>query len=802
MAPRWRKMLRDFLGDRGRAALMLTAVSVGVFGVATIFSTYSILTHEVVRNYMATNPASATLDVGEVTAAVLDTARNFPGIAEAEARSVNVSRVRVGDDWLRLIVFVIDDFEKMRLNTFRRISGAWPPPPGTMLIEHTALQVLGKGEGGSVLVKTPNGEPKEVGISGLVHDATLAPAWQERAGYGYVTRETFAALGEPAALDELRIQLTGNPSSAGLVETAAQALAQKLLEQGHKVHQIRVPPPRTHPHQTQMTTVLFLFLVFAVLALILSTILIATVVAAMLTRQVREIGMMKAVGARSGQIAWMYLSMLLGLGVVSVGIGLPAGVATSRPFADMVANLLNLEIAGYAVSPWVYVVIVAAGVLAPVLVALPIVYRGSRLTVREAISDFGVDAEKSFGDSPFDVSLGALRGIGLPYVMALRNMFRRRGRLILALSLLAAGGGMFITALNVGEGWKAFTGRIFSERFYDVQFNFNRPVPAEKLDGIFATLPSIRQVEHLGFSPAAVARQGRIDVARTYPDKAHGSMSLFGIEPGSAMIRFPLLSGRWLRDGDGDVVVLNQSSYAKAGKPKVGDDVLLSLDGRHKSWRLVGVVEEVGAPGAAYTPRAAYDAAAGTSGLTQMVRISTTATAPEAREKVIRRIDQALLDAGVSVRFGIPLALLHTAMGDHVIVLINMLIAAAVLLAVIGILGLTSTTSMNVIERTRELGIMRATGATPGLVLKVIVTEGVSIGLVSWVLAVLLSLPLSYVIGAIVGNMSFRTPLALTVSPLAVGVWLFLVVVMAALATTVPARRASKLAVREALAYE
>ncbi len=107
---------------------------------------------------------------------------------------------------------------------------------------------------------------------------------------------------------------------------------------------------------------------------------------------------------------------------------------------------------------------------------------------------------------------------------------------------------------------------------------------------------------------------------------------------------------------------------------------------------------------------------------------------------------------------------------------------------------------MNVIERTREFGIMRATGATPAVILKVIVSEGVSIGLASWVLAILLSLPLSYTIGSIVGRMAFKVPLALLMSPFAVGFWVVLVTVMAALATMIPARRASRLAVHEALA--
>jgi putative ABC transport system permease protein len=120
---------------------------------------------------------------------------------------------------------------------------------------------------------------------------------------------------------------------------------------------------------------------------------------------------------------------------------------------------------------------------------------------------------------------------------------------------------------------------------------------------------------------------------------------------------------------------------------------------------------------------------------------------------------------------------------------------------VIGILGLVSTLSMNVIERTRELGIMRAMGATPGTIMRIIVSEGVFAGALSWVFAVLISAPLSLLVGRVVGMLSFKVPLALTMSTFAMMLWLTLVVVGSGLAGAFPAYRASRLTVREALAY-
>ena len=112
-----------------------------------------------------------------------------------------------------------------------------------------------------------------------------------------------------------------------------------------------------------------------------------------------------------------------------------------------------------------------------------------------------------------------------------------------------------------------------------------------------------------------------------------------------------------------------------------------------------------------------------------------------------------------------------------------------------------STMSMNVLERTRELGIIKVSGAIPSVISKIIVNEGVFIAIMSWVLAIVLSLPLSLALGSFLGEMSFKTALGLHISWFAVFLWLVLVIVMAAVASFLPARRASKMAVHEAISY-
>jgi putative ABC transport system permease protein len=120
---------------------------------------------------------------------------------------------------------------------------------------------------------------------------------------------------------------------------------------------------------------------------------------------------------------------------------------------------------------------------------------------------------------------------------------------------------------------------------------------------------------------------------------------------------------------------------------------------------------------------------------------------------------------------------------------------------VIGCIGLASTMGSSVLERIRELGVMHAIGASPKAVRRIVVAEGVFIALASCLLALVPALGLTAALGALLGNTFMNAPLPFRFSVLAGVVWIALVVLGAWLATEAAATRASRLTVREALAY-
>ena len=126
----------------------------------------------------------------------------------------------------------------------------------------------------------------------------------------------------------------------------------------------------------------------------------------------------------------------------------------------------------------------------------------------------------------------------------------------------------------------------------------------------------------------------------------------------------------------------------------------------------------------------------------------------------------------------------------------------AVLIATVGGLGLTGTMSMNVLERTREIGVMRSIGAESGAIFQMVVTEGLLVGLMSWALCIPLSIPLTHLLDDKLGTMIMTLPLFYTLSTQGIFIWLVIVLILATIASMFPARNAVRLMVRDVLAYE
>jgi putative ABC transport system permease protein len=787
LSPRWSKLFRDTWLEKERVLLMFSALVMSLFAVATILGAWKILGREIRTNYLSTRPAMATLEMARgIDAGLIRHVKKLPSVVEAEAHEVVQARVKVGEDWLPLLVFASDSMESLRLSRYFPESGAWPAPTGTILLERTAAQVLQVGTGEALQVKMPSAPNQSVKVTGIVHDPGLSPAYQERVGYAYASVATLKALGEDPSLHELRVTFLMEGATTARVKVKAEALATTLTEAGFKVHQIRVPPFEYHPHQIQMETVLLMLVLFAMLALILSAVLVATTLSAWLSRQTRELAILKTVGARSGQIATIYMTFVAVLGLSATVVAWTLGSHAAILFAGNLADLLNFTLFDTSI-PWsAPLIVVLSGVGIPLLVAYLPIRSASHATVREAISDWGAK-----------VSSGGSLLAKLPQSM--RQLFRRPRRLALSLLLLGSSGGIFMTSLNVRDGWTATLDAIGKTRHYDVEVRFRDDQPDSILKDLEA-VSGVVKVESWGWSPASLARPGKIDLVQVWPDKGHGSLSLVGMPIGTKLVSFPLMEGRRLTEADTMGAVINHIAWIQSGKPGIGAQVLVGIDGRILSTTLVGVIEEVGSPAMVYvTPHtfATFDSSQGRS---RMIRVVTSAKTPKERTEILQNLERAMEAKDLPVQVAIPFSELKTAIGDHMKILVSALFALAGVMGLVGMLGLASVTGMGVLERTREFGVLKTLGATTKAIMRMVLSEALWTGWISWILGFALALPLTLVLDRIIGSLGFLAPLPLVIGWAGPVGWLLVVLVISVIAGWIPARRAARLTIREALA--
>jgi putative ABC transport system permease protein len=800
MKIRYLKVIRDLTSDYTKNLMLVIAIAMGVLGVGAILGGYSVITREMTDNYMGTVPASATIEIEEnLTKGLVDSVKAIAGIKEAERHATIGARMKVKGKWYPLLLFVIDDFNNMRTNKINSQSGVVDPSERTMLAERTALVMMQAKEGESVIIKTPHGEPKSIKLSGVVHDPGLAPAWQEQAGYGYISISTLKWLGESQGFDQLRILVSENEKSSDHIENQAGIVASWLDKNNYTVHEIQVPPPGRHPHQSQMNAVLTIFIVFSFLILILGSILVATSMATLMVKQVRQIGVMKTIGADSMQISSLYLFMMLILCVVALLIGIPLSRMAAAGLYGQIATLLNLEIVNRSIPVWVLILQIVAGILIPIIIAAFPVIRGSRISVRDAIDNYGVSKKSQSASALW---LSQLNVISETLKLSLRNVFRQRSRLIMTLGLLAAGGAMFMTAMNVSKAWENNLKRIYVQRLYDQEIRLNNTISADTLMEQIKKIEGVKNVEGWNYAATSITNDNAYEIAHVYPDKGHGSFTMQALPVPTQLLHPTLVEGQWLNGSETNQVVLNQLARITKSNIRIGDSISLSIDGKASSWKVVGFTEDVGSPATAYVALNDFAKYTDTEGKVKMIRIAYKDRAQASAMKKNKEIETLLEKENISVNASVPVWLLHNAIAAHMKVLVNSLLAMAILMAIVGTLGLMSTISMNVMERTREIGVMRAIGATPKKIKNLVVWEGLIIGALSILVAFILSVLLSSFMGRFIGNMAFKTPLSLTISIIALAIWIVIIIAGSYIATLYPARRANKITTREALAYE
>ncbi|CQR70798.1 ABC transporter permease YtrF precursor [Sporomusa ovata DSM 2662] len=804
LSPRWRKVLADLWGNKLRTLLVVLSISVGVFAVGMVYSSYLMFDRDLTLSWKSAAPASASLYADPFDEELVDSVRSLRGVKEAEGRRNVDLRVRTAaGEWRQMYLTAIPDYSEQKVNIIKSQTGAWPPGDGDVLLERSSLSELGVAQGGSIQVETADGHKRNLKITGVVYDPSQLPSLFSGRSYGYINMDTLEKLDVERQLDQVNFVvepwvLSGKETAP--IEAVGRRAWSKLEQGNTTVFWLQVNKPGEHPLQSVINALIMLLTVLGVLSLLLGTFLLVNTVSAILTQQVRQIGIMKAIGARRDQILRMYLFLVGVYGALALIVAAPLGALAASAVTGFMAQVFNFNSGGLELPPKVLLLEATAAIVVPVLAAIWPIWHNTGVTVREAVSDHGIGSVvgKSRLDKWIDKLLARINLLSRPVLLSLRNTFRRKWRLALTLLTLTVAGTVFMAVFSIRASLYSTLDDALDYFRYDISVGFTQNYRATRIEHEILQIPGVRAAESWGFTSGRILRNER----KESEDEASKNVFILAPPVNTKMIQPKIIEGRWLLAEDESALVVNSETLKDSPQLTVGSNAVIKIGNRKLKFTVVGIAKSTLTGPIVYAPYPWFTGAIQEAGGARSVQIVAQSTNPQEQIDLGRKIEQHLKKNNLRVQNVDITWEQKQRIRSQFDILIVFLLIMAVLLAFVGALGLMGTMGINVLERTREIGIMRAIGASSMAIAKVFVVEALCIGVLSWLLGVMLALPIAALLSYQVGVMFLQSPLEFSFSFLGVGIWLVLSALLAVAASLLPARKAAKLSVREVLGYE
>ncbi|HEX9115144.1 MAG TPA: ABC transporter permease, partial [Anaerolineae bacterium] len=754
LRPRWHKVLADLWANRVRTILVVISVAVGVLAVGSISTSFVVVGRDMAASWQAINPAGGWIFTSNFDADMLASLGRVPGVGQVEGRSrYSGFKIRSGAGTDRDLTLVgSDDLAALRLDRLSLSAGAWPGRR-EIALEQSGLGILPVKIGDSVTVSLPDGKARELRVSGFIADrATDTGSVVVQA---YTGLDVLESLGLPRAFNWLFFTAGENAGDKAHVAAVGRAIENQFVRSGGFVAVTVIRNPGEHPAAQQSASVMGLLAAMGVLTVILSGLLVVNTVSGLMAQQVRYIGVMKAVGAGRGQILGMYVVMLLCFGLMALVIAAPVGLWLGYASTKMIANALNFGVSALRAEAVPLALMAGLSLGVPLLAGLVPVLGGARMTIRAALSGYGLNA--AFGRSLIDRVFNHIRGLSRPLLISLRNTVRRKGRLALTLATLVLAGAIFMGVMSVRASMSVTVRQLFHYFVADVNVDFDRSRRVEDIAAIARTAPGVTAVEGWIFAIGEV-QAGGSGAGRN--QAATDRLTIMAPPGDSHLVERKVLAGRWLLPDDQQGIVMSTTAMAAHPEWKIGSQVTLKLNAKaRETFTIVGTFPFASGEGNKIA-MASYDYLAEL--LNQRGQASSFRLVTEPHDAATQdRARDALAGQFKALGYTAAVASGHTnedSLGTILNSIVVFLLVMAFLIAVVGGLGLMGTMSMNVLERTREIGVMRSIGASTPAIMRLVLVEGVLIGLLSWAGGALLGLPIAQLLSSIMGQALFGTP--------------------------------------------
>jgi putative ABC transport system permease protein len=783
------KAARDLTSNPKRTLLVLFALVLGIWGAGTVLISWYILMNDLRANYQSTHPAHIIFTSKEFNKLNLGEFSRKAEIEAAELRDFSLHRIEVRpNEWIPLWLYGVENFNDYKLARLFREEGAPVPRLNTIFIERDCRHVSNIKTGsvprvriGSTIVSVP--------VSGICFDPVQAPATQDAFIYAYTYKQSYHNITGLPVNQRLIVRLR-NVYSLDDVQKRSRELLREFKTKGIDVLSVDIPKFNEHPHQWQLNTLLFLIGAIGFLALIMGAVLVSQLVKSIMANQIRQMGILKAIGASRFQLFGIYLFMLLLTGALSGLIAIPAAQLSGSAFAGFVAGKLNFNIFTTVFPFRLYLALGLASLFLPALLSLPTLMKGSRISVQEALGDYGISQKAKVREFAFLKKVPISDGM----ILAIRNAQRNMSRLMVTIYAMAFGVAIFCTGFNVRQSLWELLMAYKDEMRYDVQVVLNHPVSQSEALAPFGKLGNIKKVE------CWLGGRGEIQSKIVSTSKGAGIVAL---PANSGLLKLRITKGRWLKPSQDFEVVLNQQAMELYNNPAIGSSINLIIKDKSINARVVGMTQQF-ERAKIYADIERFDALLNFAHKVNTITFVAQNNDYHAVIALKKNIENVIAPSSMDIAYVVSQAERVKIIYDHLNIILSVLIILSFLVLLVSAVGMASATGINIQERTREIGVMRAIGATPQKIFGLFVCEGLITCIVSILLGLLLSYPLSRLAALFFGNLMLGKDAKLAYAFSTSGFFITLTVTLLFgwLASRIPAKSAITVSVQRSLSYE
>ena len=710
--------------------------------------------------------------------------RSLPGIAAVDTRTTFFTRLHVGDRREDALLIGIKDFASQDVNVVSLESGTAPGDGQALTDPQNKRSGRLSAEVGQVFQAEDNaGKLHPLALSGTGRSLDFSQIATDDSIVLYVPQETVNRVAGTSGVDVFDIRVE-DPEQAERIAAEVQAWLSER-HPGLVFPDLPVTrPPGTWPGQEIFDNFVTLFYVGGVLALVSAVALISNTMTTMVAEQRREIAIMKAIGGRRRQVAMSFMRTAAILAVSGSLLGAAAGI----PFSNYLARYIGTEFIGVRIGwgiAWpVAIESFVVGVVGTTLAAVPALMRGTAIPVREGLQNAISTSGAGFGKH--------LRGLPLPSTakIGLRNITRRKARAIGTVVQVGLAGGVALGMLALG----VTVGRITADSWDTMEWDvivFQKSNVA--LDGEAAAI--VRELDGAAVAQPHLYNDLRIE---------GGQYESWGIVPEAGLYHPDIEAGRWLTTEDAEsrarVAVIGHAMSVQLGLD-IGDTLVAESARGEVRLEIVGIDRVLANNGTTvFIPFETFLELLGRSDTNAFWLVSSSQD-EAAIDRLAAAAEDALTAAGYPVGTEIHYVERNANLAGNR-TLVGVLAVMGVPIVAIGLIGLVNMMTMNVIERTREIGILRSLGARSRDIQGIFRSEALTVAALGWLLAV----PLGWVIGKLLveivaavfnfGSLPYIYPV--WYPPLA----LVATLVLSAVVVIPPLRRASHLRPGDALRYE